>query len=126
MSNHSPTLDCFQCHVCSAGSDSLWPHGLYSPPCSSVHGISQARILEWVAIFSSRGYSLTQGLNPCLLSILYHCATWEVLVISITNLKYVLLISHQPHLLTQGAFLLIGIENSDIFQIKLTLQVKTY
>ena len=26
-----------------------------SPPCSSVHGISQARILELVAIFSSRG-----------------------------------------------------------------------
>ena len=28
-------------------SDSLWPH---NPPGSSVHGISQARILEWVAI----------------------------------------------------------------------------
>ena len=28
-----------------------------SPPCSSVHGISQARILEWVAIFFSRGSS---------------------------------------------------------------------
>ena len=28
-----------------------------SPPGSSVHGISQARILEWVAIFSSRGSS---------------------------------------------------------------------
>ena len=28
-----------------------------SPPGSSVHGISQARILEWVAISSSRGSS---------------------------------------------------------------------
>ena len=28
-----------------------------SPPGSSVHGILQARILEWVAIFSSRGPS---------------------------------------------------------------------
>ena len=28
------------------------------PPGSSVHGIFQARILEWVAISSSRGYSL--------------------------------------------------------------------
>ena len=28
-----------------------------SPPDSSVHGISQARILEWVAISSSRGCS---------------------------------------------------------------------
>ena len=29
----------------------------YSPPCSSVHGILQARILEWVAIPFSRGSS---------------------------------------------------------------------
>ena len=29
----------------------------YSPPSSSVHGISQARILEWVAIYFSRGSS---------------------------------------------------------------------
>ena len=28
-----------------------------SPPCSSVHGILQARILEWVAISFSRGSS---------------------------------------------------------------------
>ena len=28
-----------------------------SPPGSSVHGILQARILEWVAIFPSRGSS---------------------------------------------------------------------
>ena len=27
------------------------------PPCSSVHGIFQARILEWVAIPFSKGYS---------------------------------------------------------------------
>ena len=29
----------------------------YSPPGSSVHGILQARILEWVAVPSSRGSS---------------------------------------------------------------------
>ena len=29
----------------------------YSPPGSSVHGILQVRILEWVAISSSRGSS---------------------------------------------------------------------
>ena len=40
----------------SVVSDSLWPHGLYcSLPGFSVHGISQARILEWVAISYSRG-----------------------------------------------------------------------
>ena len=41
---------------CSVASDSLWPHGL-SPPGSSVHGIHQTRILEWVAIPVSRGSS---------------------------------------------------------------------
>ena len=35
---------------CSVMSESLQPHELYSPPASSVHGILQARILEWVAI----------------------------------------------------------------------------
>ena len=39
-----------------------------SPSGSSVHGMSQARILEWVAISSSRGSSQPrQGSNPCLL-----------------------------------------------------------
>ena len=37
-------------------SNSLQPHGLY-PPESSVHGIFQARILEWVAVSFSRGSS---------------------------------------------------------------------
>ena len=36
-----------------------------SPSGSSVHGISQAEILEWVAIFISKGSS--QGSNMCLL-----------------------------------------------------------
>ena len=35
----------------------LQSHGLYSLPGSSVHGILQARILEWVAMPSSRGSS---------------------------------------------------------------------
>ena len=38
-------------------SDCLLPRGLCSPPGSSVHGIFQARILEWVAISFSRGSS---------------------------------------------------------------------
>ena len=38
-----------------------------SPPGSSVHGILQARILEWVAIPSSEGIFPTQGSNPSLL-----------------------------------------------------------
>ena len=39
----------------------LRPHGLYSLPVSSVHGVSQARILEWVALSSSGGFSLHWG-----------------------------------------------------------------
>ena len=53
-----------------------------SPPSSSVHGISEARILEWVVISFSRGsIFLNQELNPCLLwcrQILYYWATGKV------------------------------------------------
>ena len=57
----------------SVVSDSLRPHGLCSPPDSSIHGILQARILEWVAISFSRGIFPTQGLKPGL----PHC--WQTL-----------------------------------------------
>ena len=52
--------------------DSLQPMDC-SLPGSSVHGILQARILEWIAIPFSRGIFLTQGSNLGLL----HC--WWVL-----------------------------------------------
>ena len=38
------------CVSCLVVSDSLQPHRLCSPPGPSVHGILQARTLEWVAI----------------------------------------------------------------------------
>ena len=41
----------------SAASNSLGPHGLYSPPGSSVHSILQVRILEWVYILFFRSSS---------------------------------------------------------------------
>ena len=53
------------------------------PPGFSVHGILQARILEWVAIPSSRGSSQPRDQThvSCIsyigMQILYHCATWE-------------------------------------------------
>ena len=43
----------YVCSVASVVSDSLRPMDC-SPPSSSVHGISQARILEWVHMSSSR------------------------------------------------------------------------
>ena len=42
-----------------------------NPWSSSVHGILQARILEWVAISSSRWSYPTQRWNPCLLYLLH-------------------------------------------------------
>ena len=42
-----------------------------SPPRSSVHGILQARILEWVATSSPRGLSRPRESNPCLLCLLH-------------------------------------------------------
>ena len=54
-----------------------------SPPGASVHGISQARILEWVAISYSRGSSRSRN-QTCVSSIfctgrqiLYHRTIWE-------------------------------------------------
>ena len=50
-----------------------------SPPGSSVHGVSQARILEWVTMPFSRG-SFQPGKNPCFLNcrwILYCWASRE-------------------------------------------------
>ena len=54
------------------------------PPGSFIHGILQARILEWAAIPFSRGFILTQGLNPSLLpcrQILYHLSNHGSLLV---------------------------------------------
>ena len=69
--NHpTPITDCCECSVVSARRDPMD----CSPPGSSVHVISQARILEWVAISSSRGVFSTQGLNPSF----WHLQSWRV------------------------------------------------
>ena len=44
----------------------------FSPPDSSVYGILQPALLEWVAVL--RGIFMTQGLNPCILCLLL----WQV------------------------------------------------
>ena len=55
-----------------------------SPPGSTVHGIHQARTVEWVAMPSFRRFFLAQELNSCLLTSLALAggsfttrATWE-------------------------------------------------
>ena len=70
----APSLSCVQL-FCDPMDCSL--------PGSSVRGIFQAKILEWVAVSSSRGSSQlrdqTRGsCNYCIGKVvLYHCAAWE-------------------------------------------------
>ena len=54
---HSESMFCVL--SCSVMSDSLRSHGL-QPPGSSVHGIFQVRILEWVTTSYSRGSFLNR------------------------------------------------------------------
>ena len=61
-----------------------------SPPGSSVHGILQARILQWVALSFSRGSSRPRDrtCSSCIGTwILYRWATWEApcLVLGVTR-----------------------------------------
>ena len=60
-----------------------------SPPGSSIHGISQKRILEWVAIPFYKGSSWPwDQIHICTgKQILYHCATWEVHLTSVVILS---------------------------------------
>ena len=60
----------------------IWDPTDCRPQGSSVHGISQGRILEWVVISVSRGSSRPRDWSCISFCtgrwILYHCATWEV------------------------------------------------
>ena len=61
------TLDtCCSCSLVTKPCLTLWDPMDWSPPGSSVYGISQARILEWAAMSFPRGTLLTQRLNLCL------------------------------------------------------------
>ena len=71
----------------------LWDPMDCSPPDSSVHGVFQAKILEWVAISHSGGPSWPRdGIHLFWVScigrwILYHCTTWEAASLSIFSLR---------------------------------------
>jgi len=67
----------------------LWPPWTVGPPGSSVHGILQASILEWVAISFSRRSSQPRDQThfSCIGKwVLYHWATREVHFISTDDL----------------------------------------
>ena len=63
MASGAIVLKVLVTHLCSTLHDLMD----YGPPGSSIHGILQSRILEWVAIFFSRGIFPTEGSNPGLL-----------------------------------------------------------
>ena len=68
----------------------------WSPPGSSLHGISQARILEWVAISLFRR-SHPQGSNPHLLhcrQILYSLSHQRSPIAVVNSAKINLLLMH--------------------------------
>ena len=60
-------------------SDSLQSNGV-SLPHSSVQGILQARMVDWVAMSTSKGIFPTEGLNSCLLGFLL----WQMGSLSLT------------------------------------------
>ena len=67
---------CMHAQLCPA----VWDPVDCSPPGSSVHGISQARILKRVVTSSSRGSFRLRDLThlSCIVTqMLYHWATWE-------------------------------------------------
>ena len=81
MSIHSSysTFCCLVTKLCPT----FWDPMECSPTGSSVYGISQARILEWVAIFFSRGSSQPRDQTHISYTgkrILQHWATWEALL----------------------------------------------
>ena len=63
-----------------------------SPPGSSLHGILQARILEWVAMLCSRGSS--QPRDRTHLSYVSGIGRWEAHVVNMHNLTWMSLKVH--------------------------------
>ena len=100
-------------------SDSFATPWTVAPRGSFVHGISQARILEWIAIFFSKGSSQPRDwtLVSCIdRQILYHCTTWEAQIYNkIINMywkssswsssKTVIIISQGKRVLKKGKYL---------------------
>ena len=70
----------------------LWKPMDYSPPGSSVHGILQVRILEWVVVPTSRGSSRPGDQTHVCLHLL-HCR-WLLYLLS--SLGYPSLSTHHP------------------------------
>ena len=78
------------------------PMDTWGLPGSSIHGIFQTRVLEWVAISFSRGSSQPRDwiCVSCIgRQILYHWATWE----ASKKLVYLSILSKRDHTLQRTA-----------------------
>ena len=104
---------CFHCRYSVTQS---WPTLCdpmdYSPPGSSVHGTFQSRILEWVAISSSRGSSRPKDQTSISyisrFRFIYHCATWEAPILHLILAKRLRSDLHlfcNKHLFTSGIYI---------------------
>ena len=73
----------------TSSSSSVSPSVVYNSVTPwTIHGVLQARTLEWVAISFSRGIFLTQGSNPGLLHCRqnpYNLSYREVLVLTLRS-----------------------------------------
>ena len=95
--NQAPFVSEFRQPVCGACSCTQLCLTLHHPmdcslPDSSIHGISQAGILEWVAIPLSQGSSSPRDRPQvsCIgKQILYHWDTWEACLCIVGKLKYI-------------------------------------
>ena len=84
-----------------------------NPPGSSVHGISQARILEWVA-FPSSGDLPTQEFNLCLLHLLH----WQAGSLPLSHQRSpesLLLVNNFPSILLKNSLLFIFGKKAESF-----------
>ena len=87
----------------------LWDPMDCSPPGSSVHGILQARTLEWVAMPSSRGIFPTQGLNPGL----PHCR-WILYCLSHPGSPLITILSYKTFFLVLRTCKIYSLSNFQI------------
>ena len=75
-----------------------------SLPASSVHGILQARILEWIAMHFSRGCTRPRDWTciSCVSCVsrhaLYHCTTWEAYLSNKDKVNKCLMLRRNFHL----------------------------
>ena len=84
-----------------------------SPPDSSVHGILQARVLDWVAMPSPRGSSWPRGWTHPHLLCLLHCQA-DSLLCCLRSLGYFLVSTKTSFYLSSKLYIIINFSEASI------------